>query len=70
MKDDFVLWVPESNTFTPTTANAQSEHTRYSIQLERLRLTVEKSLVEDKIFNYYYNGLKKIPEIPFTRNMV
>lgn len=68
MPDDFVLWVPKTQTSKPR--NGVETYTKYSIKLMDLRISVKKNKVVDKIFNGYYNGLKKIPEIPFTRNMV
>ena len=67
MKDDFVIWSPDSN---KNGANPPVAH-KYRIDLSDLRLTVKKTKTVDKIFNHYYNGVSgRIPEIPFTRNMI
>ena len=71
MPNDFVFWVPQKagpndDKGQPTVVDGDE----YEIIIDNLRLLVDKVTVEDKIFNYYYNGLKKIPEIPFSRNMI
>ena len=63
MADDFVIWSPKTN-------KKGNDLMKYRIKLENLRLTVRKSILKDELFNAYYNGLKKIPEIPFSRNMI
>ena len=70
MPDDFVIWMATTNKFTPAGQNAVPELMRYQIKLSELRVSVKKTRVEDRIFNHYYNGLSKIPAIPFTRNMI
>ena len=65
--DDFVVWSPATNKHNDT----DQTHMKYKIELSDLRLTVKKTKVVDRIFNHYYNGeAGKIPEIPFTRNMM
>ena len=71
MSNDFVFWVPQKD--GPNDDNGQPtkiDGDEYEIKIDNLRISIDKVTVVDKIFNYYYNGLKKIPEIPFTRNMV
>ena len=68
MDDKFVVWSPASN--TTSVAGVDVVNT-YKIVLTDLRLTVKKVKVVDRIFNDYYNGRGgKLPEIPFTRNMI
>ena len=68
MKDDFVIWSPQSNKKGTGTNAVPYE---YEIRLKDLRLSVQKVKVVDRIFNHYYNGQNgRIPEIPFTRNML
>ena len=71
MLNDFVFWVPQKagpddDDGNPTWVDGDE----YEIRIDNLRISIDKVTVVDKIFNYYFNGLKKIPEIPFTRNMV
>ena len=67
MQDDFVVWSPITN--KGTAAGAQPYE--YEIRIKDLRLSVQKVKVDDRIFNHYYNGRNgRIPEIPFTRNML
>ena len=64
MNDNFVVWSPAAN-------KTDTAHNEYKIILSDLRLTVKKVKVVDRIFNHYYNSQGgKIPEIPFTRNMI
>ena len=56
--DAFSMWTGSANT------------KKYKINLSNLRLAVTKVKIEDKIFNFFYNNLKRIPEIPFSRNIV
>ena len=72
MPDDFVIWVGDTQTSVEKDSpqGAPQRPSKYRIVLDNLRISVEKCLVQDRIFNYYYNGLKNNPEIPFTRNMI
>ena len=66
MTDDFVFWLKSDNKVGSTT-----NFTEYAIELTDLRIGVVKTLTVDPIFNHFYNSQKdKIPEIPFTRNMI
>lgn len=73
--DTFVIWAPKLKYGAEPDPGDANEDTRpyheYEIRLSDLRLTVDKVKVAARIFNHYYNRPKgKIPEIPFTRNMI
>ena len=68
MPDKFVIWSPLTNT---SQVDGEAVPNEYEINLSDLRLTVKKTKVVDRIFNDYYNGRGgKLPEIPFTRNIM
>ena len=48
----------------------KSNNKEYIIHLNNLRITVDKVLLVDKLFNHYYNNMKKGAQIPITRNKV
>ena len=56
MDDDFVLWTLPTNKTTPA-AGETAKTRKYKINLSNLRISLDKTLVEDKVFNYYYNNL-------------
>ena len=67
-QDKFVIWSPLTN---KTVVNTKDVPNQYRIILSDLRLTVKKVKVVDRIFNHYYNARGgKLPEIPFTRNLI
>ena len=73
MQDDFVLWTGSTNTYTPTGVTPVPDPLPtidYRIDLTNLRISLDKTIVRDNVFNNYYNNLKLVPEIPFTRNLV
>lgn len=72
MKNDFVFWVPKvaGPNKDDGTAGPMVDGKEFEMVIDNLRLVIDKVTVEDRIFNFYFNGLKKVPEIPFSRNMV
>ena len=72
--DKFVIWSPATNGMEDAKSTEDPKPIIpyvYKIILTDLRLSISKVVCADRIFNHYFNaGPGKLPEIPFTRNLI